>query len=94
MVEVAKRFVAGEVHFSHMVASTEQCRWWGKVHGVHPAILTLAAEWQLLADRVWNEYGQHERPLPVDEFRRRVAADLGVTPTAEQGAAADRGNRD
>lgn len=91
MVEVANRFVAGEVHFSYMVGPTEQCLWWAKVHGSHPAILALAAEWQLLADRVWNEYGQHGRALPVEEFRRRVAADLGVAPDAEPGAAPDRG---
>ncbi len=79
MVEVAKRFVAGEVHFSYMVEATEQCLWWAKVHGAHPAIVTLAAEWQLLADRVWNEWGQHgpDVHLPVGEFRLRIAADLG-----------------
>ena len=84
MVEVAKQFVAGAVHFSDMIGPTEQCLWWAKVHGAHPAILTLAAEWQLLADRVWNEWGQHGRGvhLSVEEFRRRVAADLGIAPDA------------
>lgn len=77
MVEMAKRFTAGEVHFSYMVGPTEQCLWWAKVHGIHPAIAALAMEWQLLADRVWNEYGQHGQPWSVEEFRRRVAADLG-----------------
>ena len=87
MVEVAKQFVAGEIHFSYMVGPAEQCLWWAKVHGAHPTILALAAEWQLLADRVWNEWGQHGPGvhLPVEEFRRRVAADLGMAPDAEPG---------
>src|SRR5262245_25010554 len=89
MVEVAKRFVAGEVHFSHMVAPTEACLLWARMHGADPAVLALAAEWQLLADRVWNEYGQHGQALPVEEFRRRVAADLGMVPDAEPGATVD-----
>jgi hypothetical protein len=76
MVSVAKQFVAGDVHFSSMVKPTELCLFWGKVHGVHPAILALAQKWQLGADRVWNEYGQYAQSLPVEEFRREVAADL------------------
>ena len=87
MVEVAKRFVAGEVHFSHLVAPTEACLFWAKVHGADPAIQSLAAKWQLLADRVWNEYGQHGQALPVEEFRRVVAADLGIASDAEPTAA-------
>jgi hypothetical protein len=83
MVDVARRFVAGEIHFSYMVGPTEQCLWWAKVHDAHPAIIALATEWQLLADRVWNEYGQHGQALPVEEFRRRVASDLGIVPEAE-----------
>jgi hypothetical protein len=78
MVEAAKKFVAGESHFSSLVGPTEQCLWWARVHGALPAIVTLAKEWQELADRVWNECGQHRTSLPVEEFRRRVAADLGM----------------
>lgn len=90
MVEVAKHFVAGDVHFSDLIAPTGMCLLWCKVHGVHPAVSALATEWQLLADRVWNEYGQHGPSLPVEEFRRRVAADLGIAPGAEPSATADR----
>ena len=81
MVAVAQRFVAGEVHFSHVLGPAELCAFWAKVHGAHPAIQALAAEWGLLADRVWNEWGQHGRGvhLPVEEFRRRVAEDLWGT---------------
>lgn len=78
MVTVAKQFVAGDSHFSCMVSPAEQCEWWAKVHGTHPAIRELAAEWGLLADRVWNEYGQHGQALSVEEFRGRVATDLGL----------------
>jgi hypothetical protein len=79
MVAVAKQFIAGEVHFSMMVGPTEQAVLWSKVHGTHPAIQKLARDWQLWADQVWNEYGQHKQTLTVDEYRRRVAADLGMS---------------
>jgi hypothetical protein len=86
MVEVARRFVAGEVHFSFLVGPTEACLLWATIHGAHPAIDALAAEWQSRADRVWNEWRQHGPGVhpPVEEFRRRVAADLGLAPDAER----------
>jgi len=93
LVEVATRFVAGEIHFSYMVSPAELCEWWAKVHGAHPAIRALAADWSLLADRVWNEYGQHKHPLSAEEFRRRVAADLGIAQDADSVGAAERGPR-
>jgi|688.fasta_scaffold118832_2 hypothetical protein len=90
MVEAAKRFVSGEVHFSSLMEPTQVCLWWAKVHGAHPAIIALAAEWQLLVDRVWNEWGQHGPgvQLPVEEFRLRVAADLGLVQPVERAGAA------
>jgi hypothetical protein len=77
MVAVARRFVAGEVHFSAMVGPAESCHWYAKVHNSHPAIRQLAADWQHGADLVWNEWGQHQAPISVEEYRRRVAGDLG-----------------
>jgi hypothetical protein len=79
MVAIARRFLAGEVHFSQILVPAESCVFWAKVHGAHPAIQAMAAEWALLADRVWNEWGQHGRGqhLPVEEIRQRVADDFG-----------------
>ncbi len=84
MVAVARRFVAGEVHFSQVLVPAELCAFWANVHGAHPAIRALAAEWAMLADRVWNEWGQHGPGvhLPVEDFRRRVAKDLGALADA------------
>ena len=84
MVDIARRFVAGEVHFSQVIGPAESCLLWAKVHGTHPAIRALSAEWGLLADRVWNEWGQHGHGvhLPVEDFRRRVAEDLGEVDPA------------
>lgn len=76
-VEVAKRFVAGEVHFSHMVAPTEACLLWAKVHGADPAIQALAPRWQLLADRAWNEFGQHGTALSVEDSEPSSALGCG-----------------
>ena len=78
MVEAARRYVAGEVHFSYLVGPTERCDLWAKVYGVHPAIRRLAADWKTWVDQTWNEWGQHPVALPVTELRRRIAADLGV----------------
>ena len=77
MIATAKQFVANEVHFSFLVGPARECAWWAKVHGLHPAIQQLATDWQLGADLTWNEYWQHAIPITVDEFRSRVAADLG-----------------
>lgn len=84
IVVIARRFVAGEVHFSFVLGPAELCAFWAKVHGLHPAIRALAAEWGLLADRVWNEWGQYGpgQHLPIEEFRHRVAADLGEADRA------------
>jgi hypothetical protein len=79
MVATAVKFVAGEVHFSYMVGPTERCVWWARVHGAHPAIVSLAQEWQEMANDVWNEGGHLPKALPVEEFRQSVAADLNVT---------------
>lgn len=75
MVAVARKYVAGEVHFSYLRGPAERCLLWAKVHGVHPALRGLAEEWLLLIDRVWNEWGTLE-PLPEAELRRRIAEDL------------------
>ena len=78
MVEAGKRYIAGQVHFSHLVGPTERCEWWARVYGVHPAIWQLARDWQLWVDQVWNEGGQHPVRLSESELRRRIAADLGL----------------
>jgi hypothetical protein len=82
MVEAAKRYIAGEIHFSYLVRPTEQCEWWSRVYGAHPAIRQLARDWQLWVDQVWNEGGQHSVNLPESELRRRIAADLGLDEPA------------
>ena len=76
MVAVARQFVEDEIHFSFLVGPIERCGWWARVHNVHPAIQTLAADWSLLVDRTWNEYGQHSNRLTVDELRKYLAQDL------------------
>ena len=77
MVTAAKQFVAGEIHFSFLVKPIEECEWWSRVHDKGSRIHQLAAEWQLLIDRTWNEYAQHADPLTVNELRARIADDLG-----------------
>ena len=77
LVCVAERYIAGECHFSELVGPTQECEFWAKVHGVHPAIMQLVRNWVLWADQVWNEYRQYPKSLPEVEFRRRLAADWG-----------------
>lgn len=79
MVEVARQYVAGEVHFSYLEAPAARCVFWSRVYGVHPAITRLALDWHLWVDQAWNEWGQHAVRLPEPELRRRIAADLGVS---------------
>lgn len=60
MVAAAEQFVAGELHFSFLVSPIERCVDWAKVHDRNSQVYKLATEWQLLVDRTWNEFGQHE----------------------------------
>ena len=78
MVEAAKRYVAGTIHFSYLAGPTSRCKWWAKVHDAHPAIRRLADDWTLWVSQCWNEYGWHKISLPESELRRRIAADLGI----------------
>jgi hypothetical protein len=80
LVAVAKQFVAGEIHFCFLVGPLSDCRLWCKVHGSHHAIQLLVAEWELGVDRVWNEYRTYPETLPVEDYRRQLAADLGEVP--------------
>jgi hypothetical protein len=77
MVQAAREFVDGQIHFSALVHPIETCEWWSRVHDKDSAIHKLATEWQLLVDRTWNEFAQHDDPLTVDELRSRIADDLG-----------------
>lgn len=79
MVETAKRYVRGEIHFSFLVGPTERCEFWARVYGVHPAIRQLAKDWMLWVDQTWNEWGQHPIKMSEAELRQRIAADLGIT---------------
>ena len=77
MVAAAKQFVAGDIHFSALVGPITVCEWWSRVHDAESRIHQLAVEWQQLVDRTWNEYGQHDDPLTVDQLRDRIGNDLG-----------------
>ncbi len=79
MVSAAKQFVAGEIHFSALVGPIAECEWWSRVHDADSRIHRLALEWQTLVDRTWNEFGQHDQPLTVDQLRAQIKDDLGDT---------------
>jgi len=77
MVEAAKQFVAGEIHFSALVQPITVCEYWSRTRGINTEVHQLAEEWQELVDRTWNEYGQHENPLTIEELRLHIQNDLG-----------------
>jgi hypothetical protein len=79
MVAVAKKYLAGECHFSALGGAAMECEFWCRVHDVHPTVYGIARDWSKLADRVWNEWKQYGKALPESEFRAKVAADMGVS---------------
>ncbi|HZN66341.1 MAG TPA: hypothetical protein VFB66_13715 [Tepidisphaeraceae bacterium] len=81
LVATARRYIDGEIHFSHLAAPAMECRYWARVYGLHPAIQQFASDWCHRVDQAWNEWGQHEQSLPEPELRRRIAADLCVAPS-------------
>lgn len=78
MVQSAKQFVAGELHFSYLVGPIERCEFWSRVNGVNSPINALAKRWSLLVDRTWNEYGQHIDRLSVSQLRDEIERDLDL----------------
>ena len=76
MVAAARRFVAGDIHFSELVEPITLCEWWSRVCGVHCQVHALAKRWSLLVDRTWNEYGQHADPLTVEQLREELRRDV------------------
>ncbi len=77
MVAAAKQFVAGEIHFSELVGPITECEWWCRLYDTHSHIHRLAVEWHQLVDRTWNEYGQHDNPLTVEQLRMQLKDDVG-----------------
>ena len=77
MVAAARQFAAGQIHFSALVGPITECEWWTRVHDADSRIHQLAVEWQELVDRTWNEFGQHDDPLTVEQLRARICEDLG-----------------
>ena len=82
LIEVAKRFVAGEVHFSKLASLAGDLEFKTRAYSAHPSINKWAKEWALMADRCWNEYGQHDDPITETELRDWVREQLAVLEPA------------
>jgi hypothetical protein len=76
MVAAARRYVNGEIHFSHLAGCTYECWFWSRRFNLHPAIQELARQWTMWVDQRWNEWGRHPVTLTDDELRALLAKDL------------------
>ena len=82
MIATAKRFLAGELHFSYLAGDAAQLQFAAKAYSAHPSIRRMADEWALMTDRCWNEYGQHRDTITVTELRDWVREQLAVLQPA------------
>lgn len=76
MVAAACAFVEGEIHFSALIEPIQNCQIWARVHNSDAAILKLTSDWLFMVDQTWNEFGQHDEAMSVEQLRSRIAADL------------------
>ncbi|MEP3477868.1 MAG: hypothetical protein ABJZ55_01355 [Fuerstiella sp.] len=79
MVAAARQFVDGEIDFLALRGPVLECQQCANRFNVDANIQRLTNEWAGFIERTWDEWGINPDPMPVEELRDRIAADLGDT---------------
>jgi hypothetical protein len=78
MVEIASRFVDGDVHFSYLAVQATLCYQVSTQHHLHPAMQCLIKDWYRWSIQVWPEWSAaFVEVISIEEYRHRIASDLG-----------------
>jgi hypothetical protein len=83
LVEAARSFVAGDLHFSHVCAAAAAFDEAVKIYIVDPRVKQIASEWVGMASRAWPEWGQVPDPVTPEEFKEWVQRELSVFEAME-----------
>lgn len=78
VVGIARSYVIGEVHYSHLCASIAALNEALMFVPAEPRIRSLASEWLSMAERAWPEMAQIENPISEQEFKEWVKNQLTV----------------
>lgn len=78
LIDVARAYVAGEVHFSYVCIAVVRLEEAMRYMPVSGRIREMADEWGIMAVRVWPEWARIDNPISEAEFRAWVQAQLAV----------------
>jgi hypothetical protein len=80
MIGTAREYLAGEIHFSELNAPVMKCKAATHFFVARPELQEMAAEWELMLHRMWNEWNflPKEEEISEEEFRTWVAKQLDV----------------
>ena len=82
LIEVARSYVAGEVHFSYVCNAVSALVDAIKYVPTETSIKAIAKEWESMSIRVWPEMLQIPDPISEQEFLKWVQAQLVVFQAA------------
>lgn len=78
LVEVARAYLAGKVHYSHVCCAVPPFCDAARLFSAEPALKKMAEEWSTMAIRVWPEMAQIDNPITEAEFKQWVQTELQV----------------
>lgn len=78
LIEVARSYAAGEVHFSYVCNAVSCLVDATKYVPVEPKIKAMVKEWEFMSIRVWPELLRIPDPISEQEFLTWVQAQLVV----------------
>lgn len=84
LVEIARAYVAGEVHFSYVCSAAAEFNEAAKVYDVDRRVRQTATEWVEMARRVWPEWGKVENPITPEEFKVWTHRQLSIFDAMER----------
>ena len=84
LIQVARSYVAGEIHFSYVCNAVSDLQEALKFVRAEPAIVTMAKEWGAMALRVWPEMAQIPNPISESEFLEWIRTQLVVFEPVDQ----------
>lgn len=78
LIEIARRYSAGDVHYSYVCNAVDALREALRYSPCDPRIKSLAQEWESMAIRLWPEMLQISNPVSEPEFMTWVQTQLVV----------------